>query len=251
MLHKRLTMYIGLIAMIVCLGSSFPAGAVETQTVTYSNGEQEVSAFLALPEGEGPFPAILVIHEWWGLTDWVKDNAKRFAEQGYVALAVDLYRGKTTSDPEEAHELMRGLPDDQAVRDMKAGFEYLQGREDVIFSSIGCIGWCMGGGYALKAALNIPDLDATVICYGRLVTDKEELAPIQSPILGLFGEEDRGIPPETVRKFETRAQEAGKEVEIHIYSGVGHAFMRGEPDSEATQKAWQEIDEFFKNELKG
>ncbi len=248
MLHNNARLIFMTFAMAFCLSSIPLASAVETQTVTYNNGEQDISAYLVLPDGEGPHPAIVVIHEWWGLTDWVKDNAKRFAEQGYAALCVDLYRGKSTSDAQEAHELMR-LPDDQAVRDMKAGFAYLQEREDVQDNNIGCIGWCMGGGYALKAALNISDLDACVICYGRLVTDKNELAPIQCPILGLFGAEDRGIPGETVRKFESQAKDAGKDVEIHIYEGVGHAFMRGDADSTATKKAWREIDEFFKSEL--
>lgn len=138
---------------------------------TYQSGPDTVSAYLARPPGKGPFPALIVIHEWWGLNEWVKHNAERFAAAGYVALAIDLYRGQVAQDPGLAHELMRGVPPDRAVRDLQAAMEYLRQRQDVKEGKIGAIGWCMGGGYALKAALELPPLTACIINYGHLITE--------------------------------------------------------------------------------
>lgn len=107
------------------------ADAPKTQTVQFSAPDGTVSGFLAVPATAGKHPALVVVHEWWGLTDWVKGETEKFAQQGYVALAVDLYRGKVTNDPMEAHELMRGLPEDRAVSDLKAAFDYLAARKDV------------------------------------------------------------------------------------------------------------------------
>src|SRR5579862_2774724 len=171
------------------------ADAPKTETVTFPNGAGTVTGFLATPEKPGRYPALVVIHEWWGLTDWVKEQTEKLAGQGYVALAVDLYRGKVTSDPEEAHELMRGLPDDRALSDLKAAFDYLSTRKDVDRGRIGSIGWCMGGGYSLQLAIHEPRLAACVVNYGALPTDPQELQQIGAPVLGNFGALDRGITP--------------------------------------------------------
>src|SRR6202167_5028369 len=118
---------LGLLAAIVTVQADAP----KTETVQFPDGTGTVSGFLALPEKPGRYPALVVVHEWWGLTDWVKEQAQKLADQGYVALAVDVYRGQVTSDPEMAHELMRGLPEDRAVSDLKAGYAYLGTRKDV------------------------------------------------------------------------------------------------------------------------
>jgi carboxymethylenebutenolidase len=128
--------------------------SVKTQMVQYKSHDETVSGFLAFPEGKGPFPAVIMIHERWGLNGWVKENAKKFADKGYIALAIDLYRGQVAEDAETAHELMRGLPEDRATRDLQAAFSYLV-CAPVQHDKIGSIGWCMGGGYSLQAALNI------------------------------------------------------------------------------------------------
>lgn len=227
---------------------------IVVETVHYRSGDETVSGYLACPKGKGPFPALVVIHEWWGLVDWIKENARRFAEHGYVALAVDLYRGKTVATPDLAHELSRGLPEDRALRDLKAAVAYLRQQSFVNPQRIGVIGWCMGGGYALQLALNA-DVTACVVCYGRVVTDAEGLKPLKAAVLGIFGDRDRGIPVETVRAFEKALQKRGVVHTIHIYPGVGHAFMnpanqRGY-NAEAAQKAWQEIFAFLDTHLKG
>jgi len=183
-----------------------------------------VRGVLYTPQGKGPFPAIIVIHEWWGLNDWVKEQASKLADEGYVALAIDLYRGKVATTPDEAHEIMRGVPEDRAKRDLHAAFEYLASQSNVKKDRIGSIGWCMGGGYSLDVALQEPALAAAVINYGHLATDNDALKKINAPILGLFGGQDRGIPVDDVRKFEQTLNQMGKKIAIKIYDDAGHAF---------------------------
>jgi len=214
----------------------------------------DASGYIAFPEAPGKKPALIVIHEWWGLDDWIREQAARFAKQGYVTLAVDLYRGKSTHDPDEAHELMRGLPEDRALADMKAAFNYLASRDDVDPKRIGVIGWCMGGGYALALATNEPRIAATSINYGRLVTDPNTIKKINSQILGNFGGADRGIPPADVKAFGTALTQYGKLADIKIYDGAGHAFMnpnnkQGYNDA-AAKDAWHRIDSFFDRTLR-
>jgi carboxymethylenebutenolidase len=192
--------------------------------VSYKSGDDTVQGMLYTPSGKGPFPAIVVIHEWWGLNDWVKEQASKLADQGYVALAVDLYRGKVASTPDMAHELMRGLAEDRAGRDLRAAVAFLRAQPNVKKDRVGSIGWCMGGGYSLQTALLDPELAATVINYGHLATEPENLQKIHAPILGIFGGQDRGIPVDDVRKFEAALKGMGKKVEIVIYPDAGHAF---------------------------
>lgn len=193
-------------------------------TVSYPSGSETVSGYVAVPEGSGKRPAIVVIQEWWGVNDFVKRKAEHFAAEGYVALAPDLYRGKVASDADQAHQLMRGLPEDQAVRDMKAAVAYLRSRPDVDPSRIASIGWCMGGGYSLALAFAEPTLAGTVVYYGRLVTDQTVIAGLKVPLLGNFGGQDQGISPDSVRAFADRARSSGKSVDFKIYPDAGHAF---------------------------
>jgi len=200
------------------------AFAAPSKNVSYKSGDDTVQAVLYTPEGEGPFPAIVVIHEWWGLNDWVKEQASKLSDRGYVALAIDLYRGKVATTPDEAHELMRGVPEDRAARDLRAAVEFLKSQSNVKKDRIASIGWCMGGGYSLDVALQEPTLRAAVINYGRLASDSESLKKINASILGLFGGQDRGIPPADVKKFEQSLKQMGKKVEVVIYPHAGHAF---------------------------
>ncbi|MFZ1141364.1 MAG: dienelactone hydrolase family protein [Candidatus Sulfotelmatobacter sp.] len=212
-----------LLALAVLLAAA-SAFAAEGKPVSYKSGDETVQGLLYTPAGKGPFPALVVVHEWWGLNDWVKEQASKLADQGYVSLAVDLYRGKVATSPDMAHELMRGVPEDRAKRDLHAAVEFLKAQPNVKKDRIGSIGWCMGGGYALDVALQEPDLAATVINYGHLATDPEALKKINASILGLFGGQDRGITPDDVHKFEQQLKQLGKKVEIKIYDDAGHAF---------------------------
>lgn len=208
--------FVGLVA-----ATSF---AADGKSVSYKSGDETVQGLLYTPPGKGPFPAIIVIHEWWGLNDWVKDQASKLSDQGYMTLAIDLYRGKVATTPDMAHEIMRGVPEDRARRDLQAAFEFLQAQPNVKKDRIGAIGWCMGGGYSLDVALDEPTLAADVINYGHLATDPAALKKINAPILGLFGGQDQGIPPGDVRKFEAAMKQVGKKIDIKIYDDAGHGF---------------------------
>ncbi len=226
---------------------------VRTEIVRFRSGTETVSGYLATPRAAGRHPALVVIHEWWGLVPWVKEQAEKFAAAGYVALAVDLYRGQTATTPELAHELSRGLPPDRALRDLQAAVDYLAGRPDVDPQHIGAVGWCMGGGLALQLAVHEPRLAACIVNYGALVTDPAAIASIRCPVLGNFGAEDRGIPPSAVQAFEKAMQAAGKQVDIKIYPGAGHAFENPNNKQgyrpEAAADAWKRMLDFLHRTL--
>ncbi len=223
------------------------------QPVTFPSGDSTAQAILYLPQGPGPHPALVVIHEWWGLNDWIKQEAAGYAAKGYVALAVDLYRGKLATTPDLAHELSRGLPQDQGVRDLTAAVAFLQARKDVAPGRIGAVGWCMGGGFALQLAIAAPSLKAVAVNYGSLATDKAALAQIHAAVLGNFGGQDHGIPPEAVHAFEASMQSLGKPVDAKIYPDAGHAFEN--PNNQAGYRAQDaadalaRIDRFFAEKL--
>lgn len=213
--------FVVFVAVLLFALTSF---AATSKPVSYKSGDETVQGIVYTPEGKGPFPALIVVHEWWGLNDWVKEQASKLADEGYVALAVDLYRGKVATTPEQAHEIMRGVPEDRASRDLNAAFDFLKSQPNVKADRIGSIGWCMGGGYSLDVALQQPTLAATVINYGHLATDPTALQKINAPILGLFGGQDQGITPDDVKKFEQQLKQAGKKIDVVIYSDAGHAF---------------------------
>src|SRR5436305_5751959 len=200
------------------------ASAADSKPVSYKSGDETVSGILYTPSGGGPFPGIVVIHEWWGLNDWVKEQASKLADQGYAALAIDLYRGKVADNPDTAHELMRGVPEDRAARDLHAAVEFLRAQSNVKKDRIASIGWCMGGGYSLNVALTEPTLTAAVINYGHLATDPAAIQKIHAAILGNFGGKDQGIPPADVKKFEEELKNQGKKADIKIYPDAGHGF---------------------------
>jgi carboxymethylenebutenolidase len=224
-------------------------------SVTFPGSAGTATGYLALPDGAGQKrPALIVIQEWWGLNDWIQLKTDQFAEKGYVALAVDLYRGKSTGDPKVAHELMRGLPEDRALADLKGAFDYLAARPDVEPTKIGAIGWCMGGGYSLTLAATEPRLAAAVINYGRLITDQGAIGKVHGSILGNFAGDDRGIPVDDVKQFEASLKAAGKDADIKIYEGKGHAFINPNNkdgyDAAAAADAERRIDAFFEGKLK-
>lgn len=249
---RRLCWFLG--ACVFFVPALAFGGPVKTEDVTFKSGDETVSGYLALPEASGRHPALVVIHEWWGLNDWVKEQAQKFAEQGYVALAPDLYRGQVAADPSRAHELSRGMPQDRAVRDLKAAFAYLAARSDVDKTKIGSVGWCMGGGLSLQLAVHEPQLAACVVNYGAMPTDPADIAKIQAPVLGNFGAEDRGIPPSAVKAFGEALDAAGKIGDVKIYDGAGHAFENPNNKAgyraEAAADAWKRTLAFLIKQLK-
>ncbi len=245
-----------LCAIVVTLIAS--ACAQGGTAVQYKSGDETVTGYVFTPHSQpvkGRVPAIVIIHEWWGVNPWVKEEAQKFADQGYVTLTIDLYRGKVAANSEEAHELMRGVPQDRATRDLKAAVSYLESRKDVDAGKLGSIGWCMGGGYSLNLAENAPSLKAAIVNYGAVTSDTDTLKPIQAAVLGIFGGQDRGIPVEGVRAFEAKLKQLGKEVQIVIYPDAGHAFenpnnKQGYRQQDA-EDAYKHQTDFFAAKLKG
>jgi len=224
-----------LLLAVLMLALTAASGAADGKPVSYKSGDETINAILYTPPGKGPFPALVVIHEWWGLNDWVKEEASKLADQGYISLAIDLYRGKVATTPDEAHQIMRGVPSDRANRDLLAASAYLRSLQNVDPARVGSIGWCMGGGYSLDLAIADPKLKAAVINYGHLASDDTTLKKINADILGIFGGQDKGIPPADVNKFESQMKGLGKTVDIHIFPDAGHAFEN--PNNKAGYRA--------------
>lgn len=212
---------------------------------------RDAKAYLSLPGNKKPDAAVLVIHEWWGLNDHIKHWTDRLAADGYAALAIDLYGGVVATTREGAMDAMRSVDEKEALATLLAAHRFLKNSPRVGAKRRACIGWCFGGGWSLKLAMAAPDLDAAVIYYGRLVTDKEKLAAIAAPILGVFGNQDRGIPPAAVDAFEQAMNAAGKNLRVRRYD-ANHAFAN--PSSARYSKehaaaAWKETRAFLREHL--
>lgn len=233
------------------------AAPIRSQPVVYAtvNG-REVTGYLAYPaSAEGGLPAVLVFHEWWGLNDNIKSMADQLAGQGYVALAADLYGGQVAAQPEAARSLMeQALKDRDAMgQNLRQAHAYL--KEQIKATRVGTIGWCFGGGISLQAALLVPDgVDATVVYYGHVSGDAEQLKPLKAPVLGIFGGADQGIPVDSVKAFEAALKGLGKPATIHIYDGAGHGFANPSGTNykaDAAADAWQKSLAFLAEHLKG
>jgi carboxymethylenebutenolidase len=209
--------------------------------------------YLSLPEGaKGPLPAVLVIHEWWGLNEHIQHWADRLAANGYVALAVDLYGGKVATTRDEAMALVKSVDGARALEVLKAAHAFLQKDERIRAERTGTIGWCFGGGWSLRAAMALPDLDAAVLYYGNPVTDPNELASIHAAVLGIFGTKDASIPPEKVAELRQALDTAGVRHRILEFD-ADHAFANpsgGRYDEHAASTAWQETSAFLEQHLK-
>jgi carboxymethylenebutenolidase len=210
-------------------------------------------AYLSLPEGaKGPLPAVLVIHEWWGLNEHIQHWADRLAANGYAALAVDLYGGKVATNRDEAMALVKSVDAARAQEVLKAAHTFLQQDERVRAERTGSIGWCFGGGWSLRTAMAIPELDAAVLYYGNPVTDAEQLATIQGAVLGIFGTKDASIPPEKVAELRQGLDAAGVRHRILEFE-ADHAFANpsgGRYDALAASTAWEETAAFLAQHLK-
>jgi len=210
----------------------------------YVEGDSLTTGYLALPEGEGPFPALVIIHEWNGLTDRVRQVADDFAREGYVTLAADLFQGRTGADPDENRALMAEA-EPNVIPNLDAAVRYLRGRDDVT-GRVGAMGWCYGGGIALSFGLDGENHEATAIFYGRLVEDPEVLAHMDHEVYGTFARLDQGPAPESVERFENALRSAGIENDLHIYDDVGHGFwLRVDQDPEVRTApaldAWERL----------
>ena len=234
-----------------------PTVPVTTEEVTYATVEgQPIVGYLTRPANvTEPLPALIVIHEWWGLNDNIKMMTERLAGEGYAALAVDLYGGKVADTPEQARQLTQAVSQNPqlAEENLRQAYQYLETEQQA--PTIASLGWCFGGSWSLNTALLHPnELDATVIYYGgQITTDPEQLSPLKMPILGIFGALDDNPSPETVREFEAALNSLGKSSEIYIYEGADHAFANPSGmryNAEAAEDAWERTTAFLEQHLK-
>lgn len=234
-----------------------PTASVTEESVTYGSlNNKDLVGYLARPsENQESLPALIVIHEWWGLNDNIKAMTRQLAAEGYTALAVDLYRGQGAETPEKARELVTQASSNpkQLEDNLKAAYQYLQQEQKA--PKIASIGWCFGGTWSLNTALLFPDqLDATVIYYGgEITTDPDQLKQLQMPILGIFGELDQNPPVETVKRFEQVLNSLNKSAEIYIYEKAEHAFANPSGtryNAEAAKDAWTKTTAFLEKHLK-
>ena len=231
------------------------AGPPAGSDVSYFEADAATRGYLAVPDGEGPFPAVILIHEWNGLVDRVRQVADAMAEEGYVALAADLYGGRTGSSREENVALMQEAQasPERIIANLDGAARFLRARPDVT-GRVATMGWCFGGGVALSYAIGGENHDGTAIFYGRLVQDPELLARIDHPIYGTFAEMDRGIPPDEVERFAEALRQAGIENDLHIYDDVEHGFwlwVDRDPEvaAEPALDAWERLKAYLKRVL--
>jgi len=221
----------------------------------YYPANDKTTGYLAVPESAGPHGAIILIHEWNGLAQRVRETADAFAAEGYVALAIDLYSGRTGNNREENMVLVREtLADpDEIIRNLEAAAGFLEKRPDTT-GKIGAVGWCYGGGVALSFALGSDTHDATAIFYGSLLDDPEKMKKIHHEVYGTFARNDSGIPVEKVNAFVAALRSAGIENDVHIYDDVRHGFwLHVDRDPETNtgpaRDAWQRLKAYFKRTI--
>jgi carboxymethylenebutenolidase len=200
--------------------------SVQGEMVTVASNGSTAPGYVARPEGSGPFPGVVVIQEWWGLEEHIKDVARRFAAEGFIAIAPDLYHGHVATEPDDARKHAMAMQLDVAMRDIQGAINYLKSLPQVAPKEVGVVGFCMGGTLTLRAAITSADVGAAAPFYpggvGNLLGDIDK---IRAPIFAAFGEEDGSIPLETVEQFRQALQRHGKQAEVQIYPAAPHSFF--------------------------
>ncbi|MDH3848183.1 MAG: dienelactone hydrolase family protein [Gammaproteobacteria bacterium] len=232
-----------------------PQREITAERLAYAEVDDEVVyGHFAFPSDMiEPLPAVIMIHEWWGLNDNIRAMAERLAAEGYIVLAVDLFGGEAATSPEVARQLMlRAVENrDSVTSNIEQAYRFV--KETAGAPRIASLGWCFGGGWSFNTAVMFPqDLDAAVIYYGQVTDDEARLSPLDVPILGLFGSADRGIKLESVRRFEGALERLGKDYEIHVYEGAGHAFANPSGrnfNAGYAEDAWTRTLEFLSDRL--
>jgi len=226
-------------------------------SVNYYEADRESRGYLSVPNGEGPFPAVILIHEWNGLVDRVRQMADALADEGYIALAADLYSGQVGTNRDENVSLMTRAQSNKGavIANLDAAAAFLRRRDDIT-GKIGTVGWCFGGGIALNYGLGGVNHDATAIFYGSLVTDPAELRALTHEVYGTFAGLDQGIPVDQVHDFASALQSIGVENDIHVYDDVNHGFwlrVEGAPDARMAPAvdAWRRLKDYFDRTLRG
>jgi carboxymethylenebutenolidase len=222
------------------------------QMVTFVSNGGSASGYLSAPDG-GRGPGVVVIQEWWGLVPHIKSIADRLAREGFLALAPDLYHGKSTRSPDEAGKLMMALNIDQAERDLAGAMRFLKAQASNSSGKVGTVGFCMGGALSLYAASKNADVSACVVFYGGHPKVQPDLAALRAPVLGLYAEKDSFVTVASVRELESKLKILGKQYELHVYPKVDHGFFNDERpevyDTEAAADAWNRTLSFFRQHL--
>jgi carboxymethylenebutenolidase len=226
---------------------------VRTENVEFPANGQTGHAYLALPDGAGPFPGIIVVQEWWGVDEHIKDVARRFASEGFVALAPDLYHGEVTKEPGEAQKLMMSLNMDQATRELVKATDYLASRPEIAGRGIGAIGFCMGGGLALNLACESAQIRAATPFYGVNPTPIDRVRNLSGPLMAIYAENDAFAGESVRRDLEQTLNASGISNEIVVYPGTQHAFFNDTRpevfDRDAAADAWQRVLSHFRQHL--
>jgi carboxymethylenebutenolidase len=221
------------------------------ERVSFKANGTMTPGYLALPQGRGP--GVIVIQEWWGLVPHIESIADRFAEAGFVALAPDLYHGRSTKSPDEAGKLMMAMRVDEAERDLAGAIDYLAARPEVSSKKIGTVGFCMGGALSLFAASKNPEVGACAVFYGGHPNIKPDLPTLQAPVLGIYAGKDGFVSPQAVKALDEELARLGKRHEFHTYPGADHAFFNDQRpevyDPAAAADAWAKTLAFFRREL--
>jgi carboxymethylenebutenolidase len=225
------------------------------QMVQFAANGGTCDGYLATPAAGGKHPGVVVIQEWWGLVGHIKDVAERFASEGFVALAPDLYHGKQTGEPDEAGKLMMSLQAQEVVKDLDGTVAYLLRNENVAGDRVGVVGYCLGGGLSLYEACHNPSkIGACVVYYGVLPGWQPDLSKLQAPVLGLYAEKDSYMPPAAVDELRKQLQSLGKQADLRVYPKTDHGFFNDDRpevhDKEAAKDAWQRTVDFCKTNLR-
>jgi carboxymethylenebutenolidase len=211
-----------------------------------------IDGYESVPQ-QGGGPGVVVIQEWWGLVDHIKDVCDRFAAAGFVALAPDLFHGKTTRSPDQAGKMMMALRIDEAEKELEGAVDYLLKHDAVTSRKIGVVGFCMGGALSLYTATKNPNIGASVVFYGGHPNVKPDLPNLHAPVLGLYAEKDGFVTPESVRELESKLKELGKQIDVVIYPDTDHAFFNDSRlevyDEKAAVDAWQRSIDFLHKHL--
>jgi len=225
---------------------------IRTKDVAFPANGIEGAGYLAQPDDDGTHPGVIVIQEWWGLDGHIKDIAERFAREGFVALAPDMYRGKIATEPDEARKLAMALNREQALKDLLGSARYLLALPEVGPKKLGCIGFCMGGSLTLALAISAPEVAAAAPFYAGFRPGAEELAKIEAELFCAFGADDGGIPLDQVRIFEETLRSQGKNAVVKVYDGAPHSFFNDTKESyrpAAAKDAWEHAVDLFRRTL--
>jgi carboxymethylenebutenolidase len=225
-----------------------------TNTVITNGNDPAVRAYVARPSGEGPFPVVIMIHEWWGLKSEIVGKADALAQDGYIVVAPDVFRGNTTSWIPSAIWQVVSTPTTQVDGDLDAVMRWIQNQPDADAQRVAIMGFCFGGGTSIRYGVNTPDIKATVVFYGSVIQDPALLKNLNGPVLGIFGSADTMIPISEVQGFEQGLKEAGVPHEVTIYEGEPHAFVTSIEDIAKggnQLKAWNQLRAFLQQTLYG